>query len=129
MLMVAGEGWTKRRAVGLLLRSLIMFQTFISRHNAKFFADKMVVTFFFFQAEDGIRDVAVTGVQMCSSDLLTISLMLGYTINMLYFFSRASARFCKMLMVSASDICETSILLKYSRSPGLCSSVRCKASK
>src|SRR2546430_10516894 len=26
-------------------------------------------TVFFFQAEDGIRDVAVTGVQMCSSDL------------------------------------------------------------
>src|SRR5205809_4557808 len=25
--------------------------------------------FFFFQAEDGIRDVAVTGVDVCSSDL------------------------------------------------------------
>src|SRR2546428_6985016 len=25
--------------------------------------------FFFFQAEDGIRDLTVTGVQMCSSDL------------------------------------------------------------
>src|SRR6185369_4485841 len=27
------EGLTKRSAVGFLLRSLIMFQTFISRHN------------------------------------------------------------------------------------------------
>src|SRR5438445_9051429 len=26
-------------------------------------------TFFFFQAEDGIRDIGVTGVQVCSSDL------------------------------------------------------------
>src|SRR5687768_18116083 len=29
-----------------------------------------VFFFFFFQAEDGIRDVAVTGVQTCSSDLV-----------------------------------------------------------
>src|SRR5260370_18928317 len=28
------EGLTKRSAVGFLLRSLIMFQTFISRHNS-----------------------------------------------------------------------------------------------
>src|SRR2546423_7611785 len=28
------------------------------------------VVFFFFQAEDGIRDVAVTGVDVCSSDLI-----------------------------------------------------------
>src|SRR2546430_15346876 len=31
---------TKRSAVGFLLRSLIMFQTFISRHNSNFFSDK-----------------------------------------------------------------------------------------
>src|SRR2546429_5949059 len=29
-------------------------------------ADKCVLIFFFFQAEDGIRDVAVTGVQTCA---------------------------------------------------------------
>src|SRR2546425_12193487 len=31
-------------AVGFLLRSLIMFQTFISRHNSIFFSDKLVLT-------------------------------------------------------------------------------------
>src|SRR3989449_5906603 len=34
----------------------------------------MVVRYFFFQAEDGIRDVAVTGVQTCA---LPISLSIG----------------------------------------------------
>src|SRR2546429_1893283 len=32
-----------------------------------------VFFFFFFQAEDGIRDVAVTGVQTCALPILTIS--------------------------------------------------------
>src|SRR5690606_21777668 len=31
-------------SVGFLLRSLIMFQTFISRHNSNFFSDKLVLT-------------------------------------------------------------------------------------
>src|SRR5207244_11507878 len=31
-------------AVGFLLRSLIMFQTFISRHNSNFFSDNLVLT-------------------------------------------------------------------------------------
>src|SRR5260370_1405895 len=31
-------------AGGFLLRSLIMFQTFISRHNSNFFSDKLVLT-------------------------------------------------------------------------------------
>src|SRR5437762_12262964 len=35
---------SKRSAVGFLLRSLIMFQTFISRHNSNFFSDKLVLT-------------------------------------------------------------------------------------
>src|SRR2546427_4360333 len=30
------------------------------------FFDKLVLTFFFFQAEDGIRDLTVTGVQTCA---------------------------------------------------------------
>src|SRR5262245_63331765 len=38
----SAEGLTKRSAVGFLLRSLIMFQTFISRHNSNFFSDKLV---------------------------------------------------------------------------------------
>src|SRR2546427_9701330 len=42
--MFAAEGVTKRSAGGFLLRSLIMFQTFISRHNSNFFSDKLVLT-------------------------------------------------------------------------------------
>src|SRR5438128_11585394 len=40
ILIFAAEWLTKRSAVGFLLRSLIMFQTFISRHNSNFFSDK-----------------------------------------------------------------------------------------
>src|SRR6267142_752538 len=43
-LIYAAERLTKRSAVGFLLRSLIMFQTFISRHNSNFFSDKLVLT-------------------------------------------------------------------------------------
>src|SRR5207245_8930755 len=35
---------TNRSAAGLLLRRLIMFQTFISRHNSNFFSDQLVLT-------------------------------------------------------------------------------------
>src|SRR5256886_13898479 len=42
--MFAAEGLTKRSAVGLLLRSVIMFQPFIPRHNSNFFSDKLVRT-------------------------------------------------------------------------------------
>src|SRR5260221_12022493 len=44
MLIFAAEGLTRRSAEGCLLRSLIMFQTFISRHNANFFSDNLVLT-------------------------------------------------------------------------------------
>src|SRR5436190_14937924 len=44
ILIFAAEVLTKRSAVGFLLRSLIMFQTFISRHNSNFFSDKLVLT-------------------------------------------------------------------------------------
>src|SRR2546425_8136475 len=44
ILIFAAEGLTKRSAVGFMLRSLIMFQTFISRHNSNFFSDKLVLT-------------------------------------------------------------------------------------
>src|SRR5260221_11291731 len=42
--MFAAEGLTKRSAVGFLLRSLIIFQTFLSRHNSNFFSDNQVLT-------------------------------------------------------------------------------------
>src|SRR5690606_41527598 len=38
------EGLTKRSAVGFLLRSLILFQTFLSRHNSNCFSAKLVLT-------------------------------------------------------------------------------------
>src|SRR5258708_8639701 len=44
ILIFGAEGLTKGSAVGFLLRSLIMFQTFISRHNSNFFSDKLVLT-------------------------------------------------------------------------------------
>src|SRR5690242_15651861 len=44
ILIFAAEGLTKRSAVGFLLRSLIMFQTSISRHHSYFFSDKLVLT-------------------------------------------------------------------------------------
>src|SRR5699024_9524087 len=47
ILIFAAEGLTKRSAVGFLLRSLIMFQTFISSHNLKFFSDYLFLTFIF----------------------------------------------------------------------------------
>src|SRR6266436_9811201 len=39
----------------------------------------MLFFFFFFQAEDGIRDVAVTGVQTCALPILVGSI--GYIVN------------------------------------------------
>src|SRR2546429_4470552 len=44
----------------------------------------LIIFFFFFQAEDGIRDVAVTGVQTCA---LPIS---GSPCEMQYFWQKAS---------------------------------------
>src|SRR5437867_3961908 len=44
ILIFAAEGLTKRSAVGFMLRSFIMFQTFISRHNSNFFSDKLFLT-------------------------------------------------------------------------------------
>src|SRR5260370_452401 len=44
ILIFAAAGLPTRSAVGFLLRSFIMFQTFISRHNSNFFSDKLVLT-------------------------------------------------------------------------------------
>src|SRR5437667_7014448 len=41
---IPAEPLFRSSAVGFLLRSLIMFQTFISRHNSNFFSDKLVLT-------------------------------------------------------------------------------------
>src|SRR2546422_2947900 len=51
----------------------------------------MFVCFFFFQAEDGIRDVAVTGVQTCA---LPISLRASSSASSLRFAWIASASAC-----------------------------------
>src|SRR2546422_2276484 len=39
----------------------------------------MYIFFFFFQAEDGIRDVAVTGVQTCALPIYTQAGLKGFT--------------------------------------------------
>src|SRR3989441_688761 len=44
MLFFAAEGVTKRSATGCVLRSLIMVETFMCRHNSNFFSDKLVLT-------------------------------------------------------------------------------------
>src|SRR5256884_825389 len=47
----------------------IVVQDIIEKYNLVFYTCvdwSMVFVFFFFQAEDGIRDVAVTGVQTCA---------------------------------------------------------------
>jgi len=38
-----------------------------------------VFYFFFFQAEDGIRDTSVTGVQTCALPILTVTSNVGYS--------------------------------------------------
>src|SRR2546429_5287648 len=40
-------------------------------------SERVVCVFFFFQAEDGIRDVAVTGVQTCALPISVAVLRLG----------------------------------------------------
>src|SRR3712207_1289181 len=45
--------------------------------------------FFFFQAEDGIRDIGVTGVQTCA---LPILIILFFTIPLIYFLASVGKR-------------------------------------
>src|SRR3546814_7204628 len=42
--MFSADRLTHPSAVGVVLRSYIMFQTFISHHNSTFFSDKLVLT-------------------------------------------------------------------------------------
>src|SRR5205823_8929970 len=51
-----------------------MFQTFISRYNSNFMSDNFI---FFFQAEDGIRDKLVTGVQTCALPICMAAALAG----------------------------------------------------
>src|SRR3712207_749946 len=43
---------------------------------------ELIVVFFFFQAEDGIRDIGVTGVQTCALPILVVNLLLGIVRNL-----------------------------------------------
>src|SRR5699024_11921954 len=49
--------------------------------------------FFFFQAEDGIRDRNVTGVQTCALPIYGIELTVAVTSRRLYIFLSAGVRF------------------------------------
>src|SRR5437762_12768722 len=40
-----------------------------------------LMSFFFFQAEDGIRDTSVTGVQTCALPIFPLSLLAGYLLR------------------------------------------------
>src|SRR3712207_6973667 len=42
-----------------------------------FYASQMSVFFFFFQAEDGIRDIGVTGVQTCALPIFTEAVLMA----------------------------------------------------
>src|SRR2546430_7221003 len=42
----------------------------MTRDIVDYLTDKLVLSFFFFQAEDGIRDLTVTGVQTCALPIL-----------------------------------------------------------
>src|SRR3712207_8546889 len=47
---------------------------------------KMIIVVFFFQAEDGIRDIGVTGVQTCALPIF-IALIVSQVIAFLYWIS------------------------------------------
>src|SRR2546429_7000580 len=57
--------------------------------------------FFFFQAEDGIRDVAVTGVQTCAlpislSPTVATILFLLFTVGCIYIFMKSKNEFIRL---------------------------------
>src|SRR2546422_9349251 len=57
--------------------------------------------FFFFQAEDGIRDVAVTGVQTCALPLTTAigAFTLGYILGLLALFAPGGVGVRELVLV------------------------------
>src|SRR5258706_11296828 len=57
--------------MAMLLLGWLWFGTLAISHPSDFFS-----LFFFFQAEDGIRDWSVTGVQTCALPILTYRLLL-----------------------------------------------------
>src|SRR5256886_11372788 len=62
------------------------------------------ISFFFFQAEDGIRDLTVTGVQTCASDLLSAA-------------ARGATRTCRRPNAPAPGGSGTSLCCSWSRPP------------
>src|SRR2546422_8422118 len=67
-----------------------------------------IVVFFFFQAEDGIRDVAVTGVQTCALPILFASW--GFGILAL---RQGALRRALPLLERAMSICQQADLLLF----------------
>src|SRR5256884_2937879 len=64
--------------VGSTTVRLLMWWTQLNRAFDVFLRSSLfLATFFFFQAEDGIRDVAVTGVQTCALPICTPPALAG----------------------------------------------------
>src|SRR2546430_12428901 len=53
-------------SVTMLLFLLLEVKPLMTLINVRYLACALVAVFFFFQAEDGIRDLTVTGVQTCA---------------------------------------------------------------
>src|SRR5256886_4301914 len=64
-------------------------------------ANRHVTLFFFFQAEDGIRDLTVTGVQTCALPISTVSLPQGSTVTAVLRYYRSTYQ----LLLSVSARC------------------------
>src|SRR2546422_2144694 len=66
-----------------------------------------VVLFFFFQAEDGIRDVAVTGVQTCALPIVVENSKILEIISCSVLLSRPVFAPSETIVANSSGVCTT----------------------
>src|SRR5216684_516495 len=77
--------------------------------------------FFFFQAEDGIRDVAVTGVQTCALPIYTAALLMLYSVVVmlacralhLYIRPRRSGMLADLATITQAVVLASAVVLGY----------------
>src|SRR5205807_3087240 len=72
----------------------------VRRHSTRVSADGDVAHSFFFQAEDGIRDYKVTGVQTCALPILLTNLCHAWL-----------RKFLEFLLSRSGDLCELAFTL------------------